>query len=121
MKSPKFTTAKNYVVHRGTTNRRTNKKLTQYCAHCPIIYVNYKLKCLAAENIQTLKKELRAVKTEQPPTVDGVLDDACWQDAPQATGFIDERTGELRKVNLLVVSFIQIKPSISAFISMTIA
>ena len=46
----------------------------------------------AEENGQTIKKELRAVKTEQPPTIDGVLDDACWQDAPQATGFIDERT-----------------------------
>ncbi|MDE0681781.1 MAG: DUF5916 domain-containing protein [Candidatus Poribacteria bacterium] len=46
----------------------------------------------AEENTQTIKKELRAVKTEQPPTIDGVLDDTCWQDAPQATGFTDERT-----------------------------
>ena len=51
----------------------------------------------AEENTQTVKKELLAVKTEQPPTVDGLLDDACWQDAPQATSFIDERTGELSK------------------------
>ncbi len=51
----------------------------------------------AEENIQTVKKELTAVKTEQPPTIDGVLDDACWQDAPQATGFIDERTGKPAK------------------------
>ncbi len=50
------------------------------------------LQTQAAENAQTIKKELRALKTEQPPTIDGVLDDACWQDAPQATGFIDERT-----------------------------
>ena len=52
------------------------------------------LQTQAAENVQTIKKELRALKTEQPPTIDGVLDDACWQDAPQATGFIDERTGK---------------------------
>ena len=50
------------------------------------------LQTTAGENIQTVQKELRAVKTEQAPTIDGVLDDACWQDAPQATGFTDERT-----------------------------
>ena len=44
------------------------------------------------ENIQTIKKELSAVKTEQPPAIDGVLNDACWRDTPQATGFTDERT-----------------------------
>lgn len=46
----------------------------------------------AEENIQTVQKDLRALKVEQPPTIDGVLDDACWQDAPQAVGFTDERT-----------------------------
>ena len=40
----------------------------------------------------TVKKELTARKTEQRPTIDGVLNDACWQDAPQAIGFTDERT-----------------------------
>ncbi len=45
-----------------------------------------------AQNTQTVQKELSAVKTEQPPTIDGILNDACWQDAPQATGFTDERT-----------------------------
>ena len=52
---------------------------------------------MAVSNDTTIKKELMAVKTDQPPTIDGILDDACWQDAPQATGFIDERTGELSK------------------------
>lgn len=47
---------------------------------------------IAAQNIQTVKKELPAIKTEQPPTIDGVLNDACWQDVPQAVGFTDERT-----------------------------
>ena len=45
-----------------------------------------------SQNPQTVKKDLTAYKTEQPPTIDGVLNDTCWQDAPQATGFTDERT-----------------------------
>jgi hypothetical protein len=51
----------------------------------------------AVSNDTTVKKELIAVKTDQPPTIDGVLDDVCWQDTPQATGFIDERTEKLAK------------------------
>ena len=50
---------------------------------------------MAVSNDTIVKKELMAVKTDQPPTIDGILDDACWQDAPQATGFIDERTEKL--------------------------
>lgn len=50
------------------------------------------LQTWANENPQTVKKELPAAKTDQPPTIDGILDDACWQDAPQAIGFTDERT-----------------------------
>ena len=46
----------------------------------------------AVSNDTTIKKDLTALKTDQPPTIDGVLDDTCWQDAPQATGFTDERT-----------------------------
>ena len=45
-----------------------------------------------AQNTQTVKKVLSAVKTEQPPTIDGILNDACWQDTPQAIGFTDQRT-----------------------------
>ena len=45
-----------------------------------------------AQNTQTVKKELPAVRTEQPPTIDGILNDACWQNAPQALGFTDQRT-----------------------------
>ena len=40
----------------------------------------------------TIKKELSAVKIDQFPTIDGILDDVCWQDAPQAVNFTDERT-----------------------------
>ena len=50
------------------------------------------LQTSTAENTQTVQKELPAVKTDQPPTINGVLDDACWQDAPRAIGFTDERT-----------------------------
>ena len=50
------------------------------------------LQTVHAQDTQTVKKELPAIKTEQPPTIDGILNDACWQDAPQATGFTDERT-----------------------------
>ena len=35
-------------------------------------------------------KSLQAVKATQPPKIDGKLDDPCWQDAPKATGFVDE-------------------------------
>ena len=55
-----------------------------------ILIVN--LQTRAAQNTQTIKKELPAVKTDQPPTIDGVLHDACWQNAPQAIGFTDQRT-----------------------------
>lgn len=46
---------------------------------------------LWAASDNTVKKALTAAKAE-PPTIDGHLNDACWQDAPQATGFTDERT-----------------------------
>lgn len=55
------------------------------------------LQSAQAQNTQTVKKELIAVKTQHPPTVDGVIDDACWKDIPQATGFTDERTEESAK------------------------
>ena len=55
-----------------------------------ILIIN--LQNLEAQNTQTVKKELHAVKTDQPPTVDGILNDACWQNAPQAIGFTDQRT-----------------------------
>lgn len=55
-----------------------------------ILIIN--VQTVKAQNTQTVKKELPAVKTEQPPTIDGILNDACWQDVPQATGFTDERT-----------------------------
>ena len=55
------------------------------------------LQAWAQENTQTVQKELPALKTDQPPTIDGVLNDACWKEAPQATGFTDERTEKSAK------------------------
>ncbi len=96
MRSQKFTIAENYVAHGDTTSRQAKQKtypILLFIALSFTLITNSNI--WAAKNIQTVKKELPAVKTEHPPTIDGVLDDPCWQDAPQATGFIDERSGEL--------------------------
>ena len=98
MRSPKFTRAENYVAHRDTTSRQRKQKtypILLFIALSFALITN--LNAWADENTQTVKKELPALKTEQPPTIDGVLDDPCWQDAPQATGFTDERTEKLAK------------------------
>ena len=90
--------SRNYVAHRDTTDRQTKQKtypILLFIALSFALITN--LNAWTDENIQTIKKELPALKTEHPPTIDGVLDDPCWQDAPQATGFIDERSGELTK------------------------
>ncbi len=45
----------------------------------------------------------RAVKTDQPPTIDGNLDEPCWQDAPPAVDFVTFGTdGELAQVQTRV-------------------
>ena len=93
MRSSKFTTAENYTAQKRAANRQTRQKTYPIVL---LIALSFMLltngQTWADENMQTVKKELPALKTEQPPTIDGVLDDACWQDAPQATGFTDERT-----------------------------
>ena len=93
MRSPKFTRAENYAGHRRVIKKRTKQKTYPIVL---LITLSFMLltsgQTWADENTQTVKKELPALKTEQPPTIDGVLDDPCWQDAPQATGFTDERT-----------------------------
>ena len=38
-------------------------------------------------------KELPAVKIDVPPVIDGALNDAGWQNAPQGTDFTDRRAG----------------------------
>ena len=40
----------------------------------------------------TIQREILAVKVENPPTIDGNLDDICWKVAPQADGFTHARS-----------------------------
>ena len=93
MQTPKFTAAKTRAAHGYVTNKQVERK--NY-AMVLLITLSFtlitSLQTSAVENTQTVQKELPAVKTDQPPTLDGVLDDACWLDAPQAIGFTDERT-----------------------------
>ena len=51
------------------------------------IDIRSKLKAQAALTRSTVQRELLAVKINDPPTIDGILDDACWKIAPQADGF----------------------------------
>ena len=44
----------------------------------------------AAQSESIKPKSLPAVKTAQPPKIDGKLDDLCWQNAPKATEFVDK-------------------------------
>ena len=93
MRSPQFTTVENYVVHRYTANRERKQKTYLMVLFIALSFTLITdLQTWADESIQAVKKELPAVKTEHPPTIDGILDDACWQDAPKANTFIDERT-----------------------------
>ena len=55
------------------------------------------LQTWGAEKYTNRSERTSALKIDQAPTIDGVLDDVCWQDAPQATGFTDERTEKRRK------------------------
>ena len=43
---------------------------------------------LVCGQIFSQSKSLQALKTTQPPRIDGRLDDNAWQDAPKATDFI---------------------------------
>ena len=42
---------------------------------------------------ETVQRELLAVKIENPPTIDGILDDACWKIAPEADNFTEVSNG----------------------------
>ena len=93
MKTPKFTTAKARVAHGCITNKQVKQKNYSIVLRITLLFTLItNLQTWAQEITKTVQKELPAVKTEHPPTIDGILNDACWQDAPQATGFTDERT-----------------------------
>lgn len=42
---------------------------------------------------ETVQRELLAVKIQNPPTIDGILDDACWKIAPEADNFTEASSG----------------------------
>ena len=93
MKKAKYTTAKTDVARRNTTSKHTKQKIYAiiiFTISSFSLFVN--LQTWAAGNIQTVQKELSALKTDHPPIIDGILDDVCWQNAPRAIGFTDERT-----------------------------
>ncbi len=50
----------------------------------------------------TANKELLAVTTDKPPTIDGKLDDQCWKIAPEADGFTHVDTEKLVKDQTIV-------------------
>ena len=51
------------------------------------IDIRRKLRMQAVSTRRTGQRELLAVKVDYPPTVDGILDDACWKIAPQTDEF----------------------------------
>ena len=59
------------------------------------INVSGKLKAQAVPTKNTKQRELLAVKIDYPPTIDGILDDACWKIAPQADSFTRVNTENL--------------------------
>ena len=56
------------------------------------INVSGKLKEQSIPLGNTIRREMLAVKVDYPPTIDGILDDACWKIAPQADRFTHVRT-----------------------------
>jgi len=42
---------------------------------------------------QTTRRTIPAVRLSKPPVIDGVLDDPCWKEAAQTSGFTDEMLG----------------------------
>ena len=93
MKKPKYTMAKTDVARQNTTSKHTKQKIYAIIILTISSFSLFtNLQTWAAKNIQTVQKELPALKTDSPPTIDGILNDACWQEAPQAAGFTDERT-----------------------------
>lgn len=52
---------------------------------------------IQAETYLNDGKNIQATRIEQPPTIDGDIDEPCWQKAPKATGFVDPLSGNLAK------------------------
>ncbi len=58
----------------------------------PIIFcvTGFLILLSSAVGSETEGKSLQALKTSQPPRIDGDLNDPCWRNAPKATGFVDK-------------------------------
>jgi hypothetical protein len=54
------------------------------------------------QHLQPTVPTLRALKTSEPMSVDGILDESFWGECPVGTGFIDMRTGKLAEHQTLV-------------------
>ncbi len=46
-----------------------------------------------AETYVNAGKDMQATRTEQPPVIDGRIDEPCWENVPRATGFVDPLSG----------------------------
>ena len=66
------------------------------------INVSSKLKTQAVPIRKIVQRELLAVKIDYSPTIDGILDDACWKIAPHADGFTHIRTQKPVEDNTVV-------------------
>ena len=48
------------------------------------------LPCLAQEIAEKSKKTIKAIRLDERPSIDGILDEAVWQNAPIATNFVQK-------------------------------
>ncbi len=56
-----------------------------------------------AETHINTSKDIQATRADQPPTIDGHIDELCWQKAPKATGFVDPLSGNLAVDQTIVI------------------
>ena len=56
----------------------------------------------ASTDTETVKRDIAALKVQEPPKIDGILDDVSWKEAPQAINFIDGRTEKPAKSQSVV-------------------
>lgn len=57
-------------------------------------------------NIENKAKELPAVKIQEPPIIDGKLNDAAWRDAPQGTDFFDRNSGNAHAIDQTTIMMV---------------
>lgn len=74
------------------TSYRTIHLITVVC----VLWLAFGTGTVAREG-QNVRKTLRAVEAENPPAIDGRIDDPCWQNAPRAVDFTDPLLGKPAK------------------------